>query len=300
MTLRDQLRLQWSELPAGLRSVGRLVLDEPGIVVTDSMRTVAARAGMAPSALVRFAQHLGFAGWPALKQALATEMGLIHQPYMQRASALRERKAERTLADEVFDTQQENVRTAAGQSMQALDQAARQLQRAKAVHVAGYRSCFGPAASFVYVYSLMRAGVRLMDSLGGRLEAQRHAIAPGDAVLAISFAPYSREAVAVARHARQVKARLIALTDSTASPLALHADTVLLFSTRSPSFFPSTLGASAVLEALLALLAAQADEASLAQLKAIETELFASGAYVAADSPRSGSQRGSRKPTAST
>jgi DNA-binding MurR/RpiR family transcriptional regulator len=237
MTLRDQLRLQWSELPAGLRSVGRLVLDEPGFVVTDSMRTVAARAGMAPSALVRFAQHLGFAGWPALKQALATEMGLIHQPYMQRASALRERKAERTLADEVFDTQQENVRTAAGQSMQALDQAARQLQRAKAVHVAGYRSCFGPAASFVYVYSLMRAGVRLMDSLGGRLEAQRHAIAPGDAVLAISFAPYSREAVAVARHARQVKARLIALTDSTASPLALHADTVLLFSTRSPSFF---------------------------------------------------------------
>lgn len=282
MTLQDSVRAHWDELPPGLRAVGRLLLDEPGHVVTGSMRAVAARAHLAPSALVRFAQHLGYAGWPALKQAMATEMGLVHEPYMQRASALRVRRPGSPLLGEMFGAQQDNLRTAANQSAQALEQAAQRLRCARAVHVAGYRACFGPAASFVYVYGLMRAGVHLMDGLGGSLEAQRQAIAQGDAVLTISFAPYSREAVAAAQQARKAQAGLVAVTDSAASPLARHADAVLLFKTQSPSFFPSTLGAAALLEALLALLAAHADQAVLARLKAMEAELFDSGAYVGA------------------
>lgn len=247
------------------------------------MRTIAMRAGLAPSALVRFAQHLGYPGWPALKQVLATEMGLVHQPYEQRASALRQRPADGRLIDEVTHSQTVNLDEAARQNVAALEHATDLLRGAQAVHVAGFRACFGLAASFVYVYGLMRSGVHLLHGQGGQLEVQLHAIAPGDAVMVISFAPYSAEALAAVRRTSEVGAWLIGVTDSAASPIALQADATLVFPTCSPSFFPSTLAASGLLETLLSALAARADEAALQRLKALESALFQSGAYVATE-----------------
>ncbi len=56
----------------------------------------------------------------------------------------------------------------------------------------------------------------------------RFALRPGDAVLAITFAPYSEETIALARDARDRGLPVVALTDLPSSPLARVSSAVLM------------------------------------------------------------------------
>jgi DNA-binding MurR/RpiR family transcriptional regulator len=97
----------------------------------------------------------------------------------------------------------------------------------------------------------------------------------------VSFAPYSAEAARVAEAALGKGSKLVAITDSAVSPIALNADEVLIFSHESPSFFPSLVAATALAETLIAQLLALEGAQAVEQLAQAEAELHAKGAYVA-------------------
>ena len=151
---------------------------------------------------------------------------------------------------------------------------------ATAVHIAGFRASFPIACSLAYAYRLFRDTVHLIDGHAGGLEMQLRPIERRDCVAVISFAPYSRESMLVIEAAKAAGARVVALTDSSASPLALAADVQVLFSAASPSFFPSVAAAVAVTEALLELLVAGADGDVSRLIDQAEQRLFDSGAYL--------------------
>lgn len=294
MAVRDDIRQRYAELSPALQQVARFVLEHPNEVVTASMRTVGTRAGSPPATLVRFAQWLGFEGWPSLKQALAQDMGLGRgdTAYGPRAKALVGRAGDHDLVGETFEVHRHNLQATEDRLGDALHQACALLEKAPQVHVAGFRASYPVAFSFVYVYRLLRASVHLIDGQGGMLEMQCRAMARGDALLAVGFAPYSREVLAAAEAARAAGCRIVALTDSPASPLALMADATLLFSLNSPSFFPSITSAVALSEALVELLASRAGKGVVGRIEQAEAQLFASGAYLQAPQPRRQSREG--------
>jgi len=162
----------------------------------------------------------------------------------------------------------------------SLRSAAKVLKRASSVHVAGFRASFAIASSLVYGYRLFRHTVHLVDGLGGGLEMQLRSVQPRDAVVVISFAPYSREALIVAQAARTAGAQLVALTDSSAAPIALGADAAIQFAVDSPSFFPSVAAGIAAVEALLEVLVADAGGDVAERIERSEQQLFESGAYL--------------------
>jgi DNA-binding MurR/RpiR family transcriptional regulator len=96
----------------------------------------------------------------------------------------------------------------------------------------------------------------------------------------VSFAPYSAEATRVAQAAKAQGSKIVAITDSAVSPIALHADAQLIFTHDSPSFFPSLVAAHAMTEALVAQLLALEGSDAVAALERTEAELHAKGAYV--------------------
>lgn len=280
MSVREELRQRFESLSPALQPIARFVLERPNEVVTSSMRTVGLHADASPSTLVRFAKQFGYAGWPELKQALAQEMGLGREAYGDRARSLLHRASDQTLAGEIFQVHRANLEATERHSASGLNAAAALLEKAASVHVAGFRACFPLAFSFVYVYRLFRNTVHLIDGQGGSLEMQTRAMARGDALVVFSFAPYSREALQVLQAARSAGCRVIAVTDSEASPLSLKADATLLFSIHSPSFFPSIASGMALAESLLELLASRAGKPVIQRIESAEAHLFASGAYV--------------------
>lgn len=288
MSVSEDLRHRFPELSPAMQQVARYVLDHPNDVVTSSMRTVATRADSTPATLVRFAQHIGYAGWPQLKAVLTSEMGLGSEAYGVRARQLVGRAKDRTLTGEMFEVQRRNLEVTQRQIDATLTSACALLEKAGAVHAAGFRACFPIAFSFVYVYRIFRDSVHLIDGQGGSLEMQHRALAKGDALVVISFAPYSREALQVAQAAKAAGCKILAVTDSVASPLSLLADETLLFAIRSPSFFPSIAAGVAVTEALLELLASRAGKSVVKRIDQAEAQLFESGAYLRAVGRRGG------------
>ena len=286
MGAQDRIRERFNDLSPALQQVARYVLDHPNEVVTGSMRNVGTRSQSTPATLVRFAHTVGFDGWPQLKAAFAADMGLDADTYGERAKQLVGRAKDQSLAGEMFEVQRRNLEATHRHSEQALPTACALIEKAPAVHAAGFRACFPIAFSFVYVYRLFRASVHLVDGQGGSLEMQQRAFAKGDALVVISFAPYSREALQVTDAAKKAGCRIVAITDSVASPISLVADETLLFTTHSPSFFPSIAAGVAVTEALVELLASRAGKPVVRRIGQAEAQLLESGAYLAPPLPR--------------
>jgi len=280
MGAKEDILERFAALTPKLQAVARYIVDHPNEVVVRSMRSLAEASGEQPASFVRLAQQLGYAGWPELKAAFAEEMGLNSRSYGQRAQKLSGRGSRAALVGEMFDAQRRNLVDTEQLCAATLAKAAARLARAQAVHVAGFRASFPIAYSFAYGYRLFRPSVQLVDGLSGGLEMQLRAIGRQDCLVAISFAPYSREALMAVAAARQAGAGVIALTDSHASPLALQADAVVLFAAASPSFFPSIAAAVAVTEGLLELLVADAPPGVAARIDRAEQQLFESGAYL--------------------
>lgn len=280
MNVKETIRKRFPDLSPALQVAARYVLEHPNEVVIASMRTLAVKAAVPPATLVRFAQHLGFAGWPQLKDAFTLELGLGSEQYGQRARTLVDRGPDDSLTGEMFKVQRRNLDLTEAQNGQSLRRAARLLEAGKSVHVAGFRASFALAFSLFYPYRLFRNQVHLIDGQGGSFEMQLRMLEPSDVVVVISFSPYSREALAVAQAAKQVGCQLIAVTDSVASPLSLLADETLLFAVHSPSFFPSIAAGQALVEALLELLVSQAGSAVVEKIDQSEEQLFETGAYL--------------------
>jgi DNA-binding MurR/RpiR family transcriptional regulator len=141
------------------------------------------------------------------------------------------------------------------------------------------RKCYPVAFYFHYACRMFRDQVTLLSGWAGTLVDELRDLGPGDAMLAISFEPYTRETVTAVRHAAAAGAAVVAVTDSPVSPLARDADHVLLVANASPSFFRSLVGAMALAEALVAFLVARGGERTVAGLGQAERQLRAFGAY---------------------
>lgn len=279
-TVRTTIKNRFPAMSRQLQIGARFLLERPEDVATASMRAVAGRAGVTPVTLVRLARALGFGDWQELRRPFVERLRPAPAPYSARAEDLVKRRSAAALAHESFAAHAANL--AATESLNAprdIAEAAALLSRARRVHVAGFRSCHALAAGFVYVYRLFRPEVVLVGGALG-LELELRALGEGDAVMVLGFAPYSRECALVIEAAERAGARRIAVTDSDVSPLALGAHHVLRFAHAGPSFFPSTAAASALLEALLAVLLARGGKPALDRLRAAERELETLGAYL--------------------
>ncbi|MCY1346066.1 putative HTH-type transcriptional regulator YbbH [compost metagenome] len=276
------LRASFPALSTQFQSGARYLLDHPQDVPVLSMRKIAASAGVQPATLVRLSQHLGFEGWQGLRELFVDALRGGSQPYARRArKVVRESSASRMLG-EMLDAQHHNLDLIAANNDKTLQQAAELLSQAQNVHVAGFRSCFPIAFTFHYVYRLFRSSVQLIRADAGTLEMELRGLAPKDAVVVASFAPYSQESIRVAAAARECGCKVIALTDSTVAPIALAADCTLLFSVESPSFFPSITAGVAMVEALVEQLLARKGKGAIRALEQAEGELHRAGAYVPA------------------
>lgn len=274
------IRARFAGLSPQFQTGAAFLLDHPDEVAVLSMRKVADRAQVQPASLVRLAQQLGFPGWNEMRELFVARVRTRPEPLTNRARSLVAGNAKQSLAHDLLVAQQHNLDVTAAQNERTLIEAARILRRARHVHVAGYRSCYAVAFGLVYGYRFFRSSVSLLTGEAGTLDMQLRAIDRDSATVVISFAPYSVEAVRVAETALEKGSKLVAITDSAVSPIALNADKLLIFSHESPSFFPSLVAATAIAESLMAHLLALEGAGAVEQLEQAERSLHAKGDYV--------------------
>jgi DNA-binding MurR/RpiR family transcriptional regulator len=224
----NRLRAVSATLPKRLRQCAdHLALNLDRIAVS-TVAELARGAGVPPSALMRFCQLMGFAGFSDMQRLFRDSFAPARPDYATRLRNLRDQGAGSSaalLAEFVEAGRQSLEALARGTDEGLLDRAVTLLARAEMVHVVGFRRAFPVASYIAYALEKMDIPAMLHDGTGKLDHA--HALRPRDAVIAITFAPYSGETVALADAARARGLSVIAITDSAISPVAESAAVVL-------------------------------------------------------------------------
>jgi DNA-binding MurR/RpiR family transcriptional regulator len=279
-------------LPMRLQEVGRFVAANDYDATTRSMRELASAAGADPASFTRLAKALGYSGWDELRAAL-TEARRPEQssPFSVRSRARRRGpNSDVSLVADKFEAEAAGI---ARISASSVANAAAALHGAPRIWIAGFRSCRSVAELLNYQLRLFRPDEVHLVGGSGPEDLDLGAFHSGDAIVVIGFAPYSTASVLSARAAHDSGARLIAIADTVAAPMAEGAEHVLLFeASSSPGFFPSLTGAIAIAQSLAAVTFALGGAAAKRRLKETELRLAAMSQYVAEQGCKKGYEKG--------
>lgn len=212
-------------LPKRLTQIASFALENPDEIAFGTVSSIAEQAEVQPSALVRFAQALGYQGFSDMQEIFRSRLRDRILNYDERLQQLRQHAPDASKPNVIFHGFcQASARSIAALQEKldpaSLDKAVEQLAAAETIYLIGLRRSF-PIASYM-AYALGKLGVRamLVDAVGGLAAEQMTFASHGDAVLAISFTPYASETVTLARAAAEKGVPVIAITDSPFSPLA--------------------------------------------------------------------------------
>lgn len=226
---RDRLAAQMDQLPRRLRQCAEYIAANSDRIAVSTVAELASGADVPPSALMRFCQIMGFSGFSEMQRLFRGAFAPGWPDYATRLRNLKDEGAgspAALLAEFVEAGRLSLEQLAKSVDGAALGRAVDMLAAAGTVHVVGLRRAFPVACYLAYVLEKMQVPCMLHGGVG-KLD-HRFALRPGDALVAITFAPYSEETISLAQDARERGLSVVAMTDLQTSPLARAANSVLI------------------------------------------------------------------------
>lgn len=255
-SVAEAIRRGMADCSPAERKVARVLLSSYPSAGFETVAKLAARAGVSGPTVLRFANRMGYRGFPEFQQALrddldersASPLALYDRGQgtalggegtrLEQAGAIMRTTLERTfanLAPDEFERSVEALTSAKGRVLVAGGRFSGLLARFLAQHL-----------------QLMRPGVSMLpDDAGGRAEAIA-GLGRGDVVALFDYRRYEEPTLQVAAAARERRAQVVLFTDSWLSPIASDADVVLPSETGSPSAFDAMTPVLALVESVIA------------------------------------------------
>lgn len=261
--LRALVERRYAELPDRLQAGVRFLVDHPAQAGVETVKTLAEGAGVQASVLVRLAKALGYTGFSDMQAVFRSALLAQSQSYGERIRTSASRKAKpprepqnvlRSLCDGTMQSLQDLRDSADGG---ALNQAIDLIAQARTVQVLGLRRAAPIANYLTYLLSRSRKLVRQLGGTPGMLEDEVEALGAGDLLVVISFQPFHPAAVQAHQQALARGATVLAVTDSSLSPIARQAHAVLQVHDADIGGFRSVASAVVLCHALAVGLAAR-------------------------------------------
>lgn len=222
--LRALILSKRQSLPKRIAQVAAYALDNPDEIAFGTAASIAVSAGVQPSTLIRFAQHLGFDGFTSLQGVFRGRLRERNSSYEERLNVLRGDVRDGAAHHKVLD----GFLTASSKSLDimartldesVLDRAVEALAAADTIYILARRRSYPVASYIAYALGKLKVRNQLVESAAG-LSPEIVAFAtPRDAVLAVSFSPYAPATIEDARILSERGVPVVAITDSAFSPL---------------------------------------------------------------------------------
>lgn len=211
-----------------------------------------ATVSVSESTVVRFALELGFEGYPEFQHSLQ-EIVRIRLTSFQRMDVTNSLIGDGDVLSKVLNSDIDKIkRTIEEIDREAFQKSVDALVSAKSIYVIGLGSSATLASSLNHSLRMIFDNVKLLEaSSADEIFAQIMNISEGDVIVAISFPRYSRKLITAVNYAKDSGATVIALTDSTASPIAAFADNLLVARSDMASFADSLIAPLSVINALV-------------------------------------------------
>ncbi len=263
-TLIQLVHERFDAMSKSHQKISVYLTQNPNEIAVHSVNAIADRCGIHASSFVRFAQALGFSGYKDLQKLFQKRLETAAPGFEARVRALEEDLENRDDPSDFGFLRDLVVKDIA--SLQALlddisgpdlSSAADMLSNAGSVYLLGQlRSA--PVVDFLrYMLTMIGKKCVLLDPSGGLATHMAETISDEDILMAVSFRYYATEVVSIAENMKDSGTKIIAISDSTLSPLAKSADVLFVVPEHRHTFSRSIAAPMCISQALILATAAR-------------------------------------------
>jgi DNA-binding MurR/RpiR family transcriptional regulator len=208
------------------------------------------------STVVRFAMDMGYLGYPQLQKALQ-DMVRNRLTTLQRMEMTNDMSRSMVLRTVLRADMNNLKQTIDSIDAEEFEQVVDLVYGSRRVYILGARSS-APLAQFMgYYLNFLLDNVQVVTSGINDIMEQLVHIESGDVLIGISFPRYSKRTVEGVRFAKEKGAKIIAITDSGASPLNEYANHVLVAHSNIASFVDSLVAPFSIANAFIVAIGLQ-------------------------------------------
>ena len=282
-SILEQIAVNLPDLTPEARKAATYVLENPRDVGIFTVREIAKAANVKPNTVVRMARQIGFEGYEDFRIPFRNAIRQGQSDFPDRARWLQSIRKTGNLgglyADMVQDILNNVEETFAHISADHLETASRTIWSSCNVFTLGVGVNSSNARNFSYLastgmvqfHAIPRPGSTPIDDLAW---GNAH-----DVLIAITCKPFRSEVVEAVRIAHEQGMKIIAISDSPASPIMRQAHHGFVVRVETPQFFPSSVSTIALLETLLSFVVAVASDEIVERVEAFHARRHELGLY---------------------
>ena len=260
------------EFSKGQRLIARYIIDHYDRAAYMTAAKLGAIVQVSESTVVRFADELGFDGYPDMQHALQ-ELAKTNLTAAQRMKVADNILDRDNILDKVLLGDADKIRhTLEGIDRAAFYAAIEKIVAAEHIYVLGVRSSASLAEFLTYNFRMMFDNVSpVAGTSGGEVFEQILNLGPRDVLIAVSFPRYSKRTIRAVQYAHKAGADVVALTDSATSPLAPYSDQLLTARSDMASFVDSLVAPLSIINAMVAAVSMRQHDEVQSRLERLET-----------------------------
>lgn len=250
--LIQRIQSSLPKLSKGQKLIANYILTHYEKAVFLTAAKLGSIVGVSESTVVRFANELGYDGYPKLQRALE-ELVKNRLTAVQRMEVASDRLEHQHVLKYVLQSDADKIKyTLEEIDEQIFDESVNAILNARKIYILGVRSSAALASFLGFYFNLLFDNVKLIhtNSVSEMFE-QIHKMSSEDVVIGISFPRYSKRTLKAMEFAKSQNATVITITDSPLSPMTQYANYSLLARSDMASFVDSLVAPMSVLNALI-------------------------------------------------
>lgn len=251
---KDLMRLIQSRFPRlskGQKLIAEYILKSYDKAAFMTAARLGVSVGVSESTVVRFANELGFSGYPKLQKALQ-ELIKNKLTTVQRLELSNDYVSEGYALKGVLKADMENIRATLEKiNYNTFEEVVKKIFEAKRIYIIGLRSSTALAEFLGFYLNIILQNVRTVGYGISDIFEQMINLEEGDLVIGIGFPRYASRTIDALAFAQDRGANVVAITDSLLSPLAAKADYSLIAQSNMASFVDSLVAPLSVINALI-------------------------------------------------
>ena len=251
---KDLMRLiqaRFSRLSKGQKLIAEYILKNYDKAAFMTAAKLVVSVGVSESTVVRFANELGFSGYPKLQKALQ-ELIKNKLTTVQRLELSNDYVSEGYALKGVLKADMENIRATLEKiNYNTFEEVVNKIFEAKRIYIIGLRSSTALAEFLGFYLNIILQNVKTVGYGISDIFEQMINVEEGDLVIGIGFPRYASRTIDALAFAQDRGADVVAITDSLLSPLASKSDYALIAQSNMASFVDSLVAPLSVINALI-------------------------------------------------
>ena len=249
--LISHIQSQYTRFSKGQKLIAQYILKNYDKVAFMTACKLGEAVGVSESTVVRFANALGYSGYPKLQDALQ-EVIKNKLTTVQRVDMVKEFNDDSAILKKIVKSDMDNIKDTLEEiDEKAFEEAANRILKAKRIYIVGMRSSFTIAQYLGFYLGIILDSVHVIRTDMGDAFEQLVKINEDDVLIAISFPRYSKKSYQIVSYAKEKGAHIVSLTDSPFAPVASFTDNLLLVKSNMVSFVDSLVPALSIANALI-------------------------------------------------